>query len=217
MLGGTCNHLRRYYLVHIIIQQLLQQVTNNILGFHVLTRSDTFSLLTGFSKKKCWKVFEQYPDLIHGVRRDSSVTDVEEFVCRIYRAPNPLAGVNKCRNDLSEKGNIELEKLPPTRDAYDIHLAPSNYQAKISLKANRNRKMVGLPSETGGWKVFDNNLEVVWRTQASIPVSCINLNTCVCTKDVPSQLVRAAKVINNVQQSVDPTQKIVKKIHVIQL
>ena len=79
MLGDTSKQ-RKCYPVHRIAQQLSQQVTDNILGFRALTGSDTSSLFTGFGKKKCWKFFKQYPDSIHGVGRDGSVADVEEFL-----------------------------------------------------------------------------------------------------------------------------------------
>ena len=71
-------------------------------------------IITGFGKRKS-KVFEEFPNLIHGVGRDGQRDTIEVFVCRLYRAEDPKAGVNKSRTELLEKGNKDLEKLPPTQ------------------------------------------------------------------------------------------------------
>ena len=113
MLVGSAQR-GKSYTIHTNAQQLSPGIIENILGFHVLTGSDATSSLTGFGKKKFWKIYEQYSHLLHGIGR--SVEDVEEFVCRLYGALDPLTGVNKCRHELFEKGNKQLEKLPPTKD-----------------------------------------------------------------------------------------------------
>lgn len=181
MLCGTARQ-RKCYPIHTIAQQLPQVVISNILGFHALTGCDTTSSFTSFGKRKCWKVFEQYPQLLHGIGRDGAIKDAEEFVCRLYGAPDPLAGVNKCRHDLFEKGNKDLEKLPPTNDSFKLHVVRCNHQAKVWLQANIGLQQVSPPIESGGWKVSEENLEVVWTTLPSIPKFCVNLISCGCTK-----------------------------------
>jgi hypothetical protein len=57
------------------------------------------------------------------IGRDGPVEDAEEFICRLYGATNPVGGLNKCRVDLFETGNKDLEKLPPTSDAFCLHVA----------------------------------------------------------------------------------------------
>ena len=101
---------RKCYSVHTITQRLPTPITKNILGFHALTECDTTSSFTGFGKRKCWKVFEEFPTLIRGLGRVGPNNEIEEFVCRLYRPQNPKSGVNKCRIDLFEKGNRDLEK-----------------------------------------------------------------------------------------------------------
>ena len=93
------------------------------------------------------KVFEDFPDLVHGVRRDGPRDTIEEFVCRLYRAQDPKAVINKCRTELFEKGNKCLEKLPPTDDALILHVVRANHLAKVWLQANLSWQTVGLPSE----------------------------------------------------------------------
>ena len=181
MIAGTAKQ-RKCYPVHTIAKRLPASIIENILGFHAFTGCDTTSSFTGFGKRKCWKVFEEFPNLIHGVGRDGQRDTIEEFVCRLYRAQNPKAGINKCRTDLFEKGNKDLEKLPPTEDALILHVVRANHQAKVWLQANVSWQTVGLPSETKGWELSNEKLKVVWTTKPSIPSSCINLISCGCTK-----------------------------------
>jgi len=181
MIGGTSRD-RRCYPVHEVSQKLSQPVRDNLLGFHALTGSDTTSSFTGYGKKSCWKVFVEYPHLLHGIGRDGSLTEVEEFVCRLYSAPDPKGGVNQSRFDLFRKGKKQIENLPPTEDALKSHLARANYQAKVWFAAGQcnNRKAVGLPSSSGGWRESEGGLAVVWITLPAVPVACLELMTCGC-------------------------------------
>ena len=181
MIAGTAKQ-RKCYPVHTMTERLPAPIIDNIVGFHALTGCVTTSSFTGFGKRKCWKVFEEFPYLIQKLGRDGLQNDVEEFICRLYRAPNPQDGVNKCRIDLFEKGNKELEKLPPTQDALSLHITRANHQANVWLQANVSWQTVGLPSETIGLEVSEQKLKVVWTTKPSIPSSCIHLISCGCTK-----------------------------------
>lgn len=110
----------------------------NILGFHAFTACGT-SYLSGYGKTKCWKVFEKRPHLFFGLGRDCSVQDVEEFICRLYGSPNPLAAVNQCRVDLFERGSKVLEKFPPTKDS-------------LALRTRQDTSSGYKPAATGGCK-----------------------------------------------------------------
>jgi hypothetical protein len=193
MVSGTARQ-KKCYPVHAIAQQLPQQVQDNILGFHSLTGCDSTSSLAGFGKKKCWGVFEHNPNLLGGVGRDGGMAEIEEFMCTLYGAPDPHGGVNKARNDMFDKGQKALEKLPPTRDALELHLERSNYQAKVWLQANVAIQTVGSPADTGGWRVLENeSLEVVWSRLPSIPDACIELVTCGCKSKCKTASCRCSK------------------------
>ena len=75
--------------------------------------------------------------------------------------PNPLGGLNKCRVDLFEKGNKDLEKLPPTSDAFHLHAAQCNYQANVWLKANVGLPEIPSPTDTGGWISCEDQLQII--------------------------------------------------------
>ena len=103
---------QKCYPIHDSAQQLIKMITNNLFGFYSLTGCDTRSSFTSFGKRKCWKIFEEFAHLLDCIGSDGPVEDAEEFSCRLYGAPDPLGGLNKCRVDLFEKGNKDLEKLP---------------------------------------------------------------------------------------------------------
>ena len=181
MVAGTAKQ-RKCYPIHDIAQQLTEIITNNLLGFHSLTGCDTTSSFTSFGKRKCWKIFEEFAHLLDGIGRDGPVKDAEEFICRLYGAPDPLGGLNKCRVDLFEKGSKDLEKLPPTSDAFRLHVARCNYQAKVWLMANVGLPEIPSPTDSGGWISCEDRLQIIWSTIPSIPQSCISLISCGCKK-----------------------------------
>ena len=135
MIAGTAKQ-RKCYPVHTISECLPAPIIENILGFHAVTGCDTTLSFTGFGKRKCWKVFEEFPDLVHGFGRDGPRGTIEEFVCRLNRAQDPKAGINKCRTSLFKKGNKDLEKLQPTEDALILHVVRANHKPKVSPQAN---------------------------------------------------------------------------------
>jgi hypothetical protein len=119
------------------------------------------------------------------IGRDGPVEDAEEFICWLYGAPDPVSSLNKCRVDLFEKGNKDLEKLPPISDAFCLHVAWCNYQAKVWLKANVGLPKIPSPSsptDTGWWISCEDKLQIIWSTIPSIPQSCISLISCGCKK-----------------------------------
>ena len=77
MVSGTARQMKCYP-IHIIAEKVPLQIQENILGFHTLTSCDSTSLFIRCGKK-CWKVFEQNPELLSGVGRDGGVAMVEKY------------------------------------------------------------------------------------------------------------------------------------------
>ena len=75
-----------------------------------------------------------------------------------------------------------MEKLPPTSDAFHLHAARCNYQAKVWLKANIDLPEIPSPTDTGGWISCEDKLQIIWSTIPSIPQSCISLISYGCYK-----------------------------------
>ena len=104
------------YPVHLINEQLLSTVVENILGFHAISGCDTVSSFAGHGKKSCWSLYLQHPELLNGIGRDGPLGSVEEFVCMLYKAPNSTGGCDQARHDLFQNGKKAIEMLPPTSE-----------------------------------------------------------------------------------------------------
>ena len=84
-------------------------------------------------------------------------------------------GVSQAWYDMIEKVQTELEKLPPTKAALQLHLAHANFQAKVWLQSNVGVQSIGLPSAIGSWEETDDGqLQVVWSPLPSIPTHALN-------------------------------------------
>ena len=179
MVSGTSKQ-RKCYPVHLMCTKLSPVVLNNILGFHALTGCDSTSSFTGYGKKSCWKTFIRRPELLNGVGRNGPIEPIEEYVCSLYGVPNPTRGVDVGRHDVFVRGKKDLEKLPPTKDALELHYARSNYQAKIWLQADVVEMDIDVPDNSGGWKSGIAELDIVWSRLPPVPSACIELISCGC-------------------------------------
>lgn len=179
MVSGTARQQKNYPISKIALQ-LPKEVVANILGYHSLTGCDTTSAFSGRGKRSSWKIYMQHPELLQGVGRDGPAELAEEFVCRLYGSQTPSRGLDCARSAIFQKGQIALEMLPPTRDAFSLHLKRSNYQAKIWLQADKSTLAVGSPCESQGWRATDDGLCVVWTHLPPIPQACVELVACGC-------------------------------------
>ena len=159
------------YPVHTIYKNLPQDVHKNNLGFHALTGSDTTSSFAGFGKKSCWKRFIQHPMFLDGVGRDGPFEPDEKFICFLYLAPD----VNKARADIFRKGKKELDHLPPTSDALQLHAMCANYHDKQCIQS-----FARSPESSGGWLSIGIRLAAAWSTLPAVPKVCLELVACGC-------------------------------------
>ena len=73
----------------------------------------------------------KYPHLL-GVERDDNADDAEKFVCLLNEnEENGVKAIDKVRHRLFVKAKCDLEMLPPTHNALELHIKRSNNQAKI--------------------------------------------------------------------------------------
>ena len=182
MLSETSRDTKCYP-AHTISQKLEPEVVENLLGFHAVTGCDTVSSFAGYGKKSCWVVFLQHPELLRGVGRDGTVAEVEQFVCHLYGAPDVTGGCDEARRAIFELGKKSLELLPPTTDAFELHMSRANFQAKIWLQADRCHMSLGNPADSEGWEETNGVLRTVLTRKPSVPKSCLELVICICEKN----------------------------------
>ena len=197
MIGGTARE-RRCYPVHTIYKNLPQDIHKNILSFHALTGSDTTSSFAGFGKKNCWQMFIRDPLLLDGVERVVPFEPVEEFICYLYIAPDVYGGVDKARADIFRKGKKELDHLPPTSDALQLHAMCANYQSKVWLHADKQciQSFAGSPESSGGWLSMSIGLAVAWSSLPAVPKVCLELVACVCLTKCKSSACKCCNAEN---------------------
>ena len=181
MVSGTSKQ-KKCYPVHIIASKLNDDTLENILGFHAMTGCDTTSSFSGIGKKTCWKQYLETPKLLQSLGRDLNVQEVEEFVIRLYGGCVETEGVDidLIRFNLFSKARKGLELLPPTKDALELHCFRADHQAKIWLNAYNAQMEIGTATDTGGWKLGRNGIEIVWSRLPAVPTACMELTTCGC-------------------------------------
>ena len=97
-------------------------------------------------------------------------------------APDVKGGVDKARADIFRKGKKELDHLPPTSDALQLHAMRANYQSKVWLYADKQciKSFAGSPVSSGGRLSMGIILAVAWSTLPAVPKVCLELVACGC-------------------------------------
>ena len=120
---------------HLVAEQLPHLVLSIILSFHALIGCNTMLHLTGKGKNTCRKRFIKYVHRLTGVVRDGNVGDAWAFICSLYGiGEKDVRGIDDARHSLFVKVKRDLDVLPPTHGALELHITRTNYQAKIWLQ-----------------------------------------------------------------------------------
>ncbi|KAH3807474.1 hypothetical protein DPMN_135814 [Dreissena polymorpha] len=64
-----------------------------------------------------------------------------------------------------------LDFLPPTNDALELHIKRANYQTKIWLNATDKDFQPDDHLDTGAWKLAENSLKPVWVWKPKVPAA----------------------------------------------
>ena len=119
---------------------------------------------------------------------------MQKFFCLLYGAPKPEIGVNCAQYQMFIKGKKNLEALPPTLDALQMHTARGNFQAKVWYQFLNTDHSDLKAAECGGWALTDDGLAIMWKTLTSIPESCIQLIVCGCKTKCKSANCKCVKL-----------------------
>jgi hypothetical protein len=129
--------------------------------------------------------------LVSGIGRDGDFSAVEQFVCKLYSIPDQIT-VNSARLQLFSKAKKDLELLPPTHDALELHVARANEQAKIWLQADR--ECINIADDCLGWTKQDGIMKPVWTRLPAVPAACLELMTCGCKSKCRTARCRCFKI-----------------------
>ena len=84
----------------------------------------------------CWKIFIKYAHLLSGVVRNYNVDNTWAFVCSLYGIGDKDRGIGDARHSLFVKAKRDLDVLPLTHGALELHITRTIYQAKIWLQVH---------------------------------------------------------------------------------
>ena len=186
------------YPLHHIQKYLSTDVISNVPGYHALTGCDTTSSFLFHAKNRTWEAYLHNPQLLDNVGRDDdNMTGAEQYVLNLYKSPQS-SNLNMARLDIFNKGKTELERLPPTQDAFQLHLARANYQANVWYQATTAMMIRSKPEDTVGWSMTEDQkkLNIVWTRIPAMSKSTFEIVTCGCTKKCGNNRCKCVK--NNV-------------------
>ena len=189
---------RKMYPLHHINKYLMPEVVANLPGYHALTGCDTTSSFLYYAKSRTWETYLNHPQLLDNVGRDDdNMTGAEQYVLNLYKSPQS-SNLNMARLDIFNKGKTELERLPPTQDAFQLHLARANYQANVWYQATTAMMIRSKPEDTVGWSMTEDQkkLNIVWTRIPAMSKSTFEIVTCGCTKKCGNNRCKCVK--NNV-------------------
>ena len=97
-------------------------------------------------------------------------------------AADVKGGVDKARADIFRKRKKELDHLPPTSDALQLHAMRVNYQSKVWLHADKQCiQSMGI------------NMAIAWSTLPAVPKVCLELVACGCLTKCKSSACKRSK------------------------
>lgn len=141
--------------------------------FHTFTGSDSTSSFKFRGKRSCCKLMHDVPHLTEEFatiietpfQTSPRLKEVAvNFVCRLYSSEsNEENDVDLLRMRLFSQKTRDVERIPPTMDALDLHLKRSVFQASIRTTAHMSIMPDNNPTDHG-WKEEDSKLLPIWTT-----------------------------------------------------
>ena len=171
-----------------ICEKIGKDICRVLPGLHALTGCDSVSTFTGKGKKKALDLITNDNELTVAVGAlgdhlplgDDDKEGLEQFVCSLYNDSGRC--INEARHSLFCKSqHLQSHQLPPTKDALEHHLKRANFQTYIWRNAFQTNILHQNPDRQG-WKVVEDQLEIVWTNLPPAPQAIMELVSCSCSK-----------------------------------
>ena len=191
------NKVYRYISVTSITHRLGSAVVRGLPGMHAFSGCDSTSQFAGHGKKKSMKLLIEDAEFRSSMATlgdtfqlsPSTLEKGEQVICTLYKSK--LKRTNQVRNERWNRSTKDITKLPPTQDSAIQHLKRANYQAAIWKRCLEPHPNV--PSPHGhGWEVIDDDISIVWITQASAPDIITKKRRCGCKSNHPCSTRRCS-------------------------
>ena len=114
--------------------------------------------------------------------KPNTIKVLERFVIILYDRTSEHDDLNICRKQLFAKRSCTLELLPPTSDAFMLHVKRAMYQAVLIW----GQCLIKIPEIynpcSWGWKKTSNKFSPIWMTKPQVSLVLSELINCKCKK-----------------------------------
>lgn len=159
--------------------------------FHSLTGCDTTSSFCGKGKKSAWEAWSSYPlatEAFFNLNDDedclaeATISVLERFLIVMYDRTSDCTSLDAARMQMFTKKAKSLESLPPTSDAFLLHVKRTIFQA-VHCWGHCMEKEPHFPDPTEwGWTQAGEGWVPKWMTLPEVSQSCSELIHCGCKK-----------------------------------
>ena len=182
-----------------LYQKLGNDTSKALLFLHALTGSDTTGKFEGKSKQFWFCRFltiDQHnsnlkKELVDFQESMENTVETESIICRgyLYRSVkdaqkrvSETAALNVTRYSLFTKKQFKGEKSPPTKSAFEYHLARAFFQVSIWSTATEALVNQFLAPLQYGWELDDGHLVGKMTSLNIAPLEVVELVACKCSK-----------------------------------
>ena len=160
-------------------------------AFHALTGCDTVSCFYGRGKRSAWSAWDSYPQLTEALLSlcnvssevdESTLSALERYIVILYDRTSDCVNLNAARKQLFTKKSRTLDNLPPTSDAFLMHVKRAVYQAAHCWSHSLQKQLPVHDPATWGWCKSDEKWTPVWMTLPEVSDTCRELICCSCKK-----------------------------------
>lgn len=167
-------------------------------AFHALTGCDTVSSLYGKGKKSAWAAWDSCPQLTEALLNlqnvsastdidDSIMSVLERYIVILYDRTSDCDSLNAARKQLFTKKSRTLDNLPPTSDAFILHVKRAVYQAVHCWSHCLQKQLPLHDPALWGWCKDEDRWSPVWMTLPEVSDTCRELICCSCKKACTSR------------------------------
>ena len=179
----------RYIPAHSIAENLNKVSSWGLLFLHAFSGCDVVSAFCGIGKKTAWAVWRSMPNLhplFYRLSRapsdvsDQDMDELQRFVVVMYQRTSGLTKVNDARKHMFAYGNRQIQNIPPSLDALQLHVKRAVFQAgHVWGQTLVARPHIPSPSDWG-WTKVDQTWIPKWSCLPKASKGCLELLKCGC-------------------------------------
>ena len=108
---------------------------------------------------------------------------LERFAVLLSSQTSTCTSINECRKDLFSRKGQSLEELPPTLDAFKLHVNRAVFQASYCGAQSLLKDLVLPDPNEWGWNISDEGYKLVWTKTLEESKMCQELTQYGCNSE----------------------------------